>query len=72
MLNRTMTPLFALLLAPVRPTKILAPEWRIPIDDGFDEQTRRFVKHWIVFSYYVLGMIVSHAGGRVACMWGVW
>jgi hypothetical protein len=65
-------PLFSPVLAPVRPTKFLAPEWRIPIDDGFDEQTRRFVKHWIVFSYYVLGMIVSHAGGRVACMWGVW
>ena len=50
-------PFLSLILAPTRPTKFLAPDWRIPTDDGLDEETRRFTKHWIVLGTYMLGMI---------------
>jgi len=28
------------------------------VDDGFDDQTRRLFKHWMMVAYYMLGVML--------------
>jgi len=53
-------PLCSVLLGAVRLNVHLSPDWRIPADDGFDTETRRYLKHFMVLAYYyMLFMIVD-------------
>ena len=52
-------PFCSVLLGVVRPNFHLSPDWRIPADDGFDAETRRYLKHFMVLSYYMLFMIAG-------------
>lgn len=54
-------PSCSLLLGVVRPNFHLSPDWRIPTDDGLDPETRRYAKHFMVLSYYMLAMIAYRA-----------
>ena len=55
--NAAALPLGAALMGVVRANYHLAPEWRIPADDGLDPETRRFAKHFLVVAYYMFGTI---------------
>ena len=49
-------PFCSVLLGAIRVHKYIAPDWRIPEDDGLDPETRRFAKHYMAVAFYMLGI----------------